>query len=480
MNIYDIYRTREPLQDRDFRWIGYHDDVLNSPDGVDAVAESDPLFPLHSKDQPLLKFLNPFYELWYQSMPPILKQLKLINANKEPKESFSDKDDIRATRIIKKWNHEAQEFRYYIGPKDIDQAKIDEEVLYKPPEQQQSQQDTNQDDNITNDTTEVKNDDGDDKITKEKGEPYPTLRTAYLSKDLYDKNSYNQEEFEEWLKEAPSKPAEELGIEAMTYLRKKETLKEGKDSFEDAAPRPMYSKKKRGGYFVEALKREYIKPCHLTMKELYLVIEHLGLERHVKQNPNAKQNTKWVPYTSPMKRKPPKTKWNDFNGNRPVELFEFKPQQYTDINGVFNDLSIYYKTRHPGQPPWGVWDISEPNFDVEYYQIKVEGYLNVWRNTPQGRKLIDDKLKKRFDESNTEHVELYNKLSAGIDLLDKEKMDKMEKINDNKTFRYKFGDSNDPIWKQKCKEKTYEIQKLQSECKRIDEIIERVYLYNDI
>eukprot|EP01084_Bolivina_argentea_P282890 484354_1 len=122
--------TRQPLQDRDFRWIGYHDDVLNHANTAELVAESDPLFPLHSKDEPLLKFLNPFYELWHETMPQTLKQLRLINANKEPKnESYIDKDDIRGTRIIKRFDVETNEWKYYIGPKDIDQQKIDDEIL---------------------------------------------------------------------------------------------------------------------------------------------------------------------------------------------------------------------------------------------------------------------------------------------------------------------------------------------------------------
>lgn len=463
-SIFDfLYRTREPIQDRDFRWIGYHDDVLNSSDGVDCVAESDPLFPLHSKDQPLLKFLNPFYELWYESMPSALKQLKLMNSDKEIKESLTDKDDIRATRIVQKWDYEAQEFRYYIGPKDIDQSKLDQEILYNKQNDEKETEDQQQE--------EEEGQEQEDKFN-------PTLRSGYLSKDLYDKNSYDRSGYDEWLKSAPEKSADELGIEAMTYLRRKETLKELKDSFDEVKPRSLYSKKQMGEYYVKALKKEYIKPCHLNMKELELIISYLGLEQHTKQNPNTKRNTAWVPYTSPMKRKPPKTKWNDWNGNAPVEMYTFKPQQYTDINGVFNDLNIYYKMRHPGQPPWGVWDISEPNFDTEYYQMKVDGYLKSWRKTPNGRKFIEKHLKRKYQQNSQDDVVLYNKLLKGIDLLEKEKSDKLEKINDNKQFKWKLDGTEG--FEQQCKEKTLEIQQLQRECQRIDEILDDVYVYNEL
>ena len=48
----------------------------------------------------------------------------------------------------------------------------------------------------------------------------------------------------------------------------------------------------------------------------------------------------------------------------------------------------------------------------------------------------------------------------------------------NKQFRYKFG--SDPSWETQCKEKTLEILKLQADCDRFDEIVGRVYLYNEM
>eukprot|EP00483_Globobulimina_turgida_P006837 UN06849 len=212
----------------------------------------------------------------------------------------------------------------------------------------------------------------------------------------------------------------------MNYLRAKETKKEMKDSFESATVRPIYWKRQRAEYFIEALKRDLIEASHLNLKELILIIQHLGLEYHPKQNPNAKKMNNWVSYSSPMKRKETKTKWNDWNGNKAVEIYEFRPQRYTDINGVFSELDTYYKTRHPGQPAWGVWEIPEPNFDVEYFEIKVESYLKCWRQTFEGKQFIKNKLQRKDLD-----IEQYNKLNKGIELLMREKGNKYDKINDN-------------------------------------------------
>ena len=49
-------------------------------------SECDPLFPFGYRDDSnkQLKFLNPFYEMWYDTMPNVLKQLRLMRSNAEP------------------------------------------------------------------------------------------------------------------------------------------------------------------------------------------------------------------------------------------------------------------------------------------------------------------------------------------------------------------------------------------------------------
>ena len=524
--------------------------MLNNPESVGLVAESDPLFPLHSKDKPLLKFLNPFYELWYETMPPVLKQLRLMNADQYPTESIVEKDDVRGHRIVRKWDPERKEWRYFAGPKDVDQAKIDEEVLYNQNMQtsvdgQEENQEANEEMNAVADTEDV--DGGDDMVesadsvdaddaaesmdssdsvdsenseeaqseeiqsentesseSSESSESVesmnlesddvkqrsidpddplrgsmPKLRSSYLSNDIYDKNSYSAAELEQFLKEAPSKPADEVPIAAMNYTQEMDNWKEIKESVHSSRPRPKQSKARRAEYFVEALKRELIQPQHLEMKELHLVIKHLGLELHSKKNPNTKKMTQWVPFSAVVPRRPQRTKWKDWTGyDSSIDLTHHPSfiTRYNDPGGIFGELDVYHKTRHPGQPAWGVWDIPEPNFDTEYLEMKVTAYLEGWRESKEGREYIEKEMKRTFDENKVKEKKLYGRLSKGVEMLMMERAGKEERIEENKQFRYKFG--NDPSWETQCKEKTLEILKLQADCDRIDEIVGRVCLYN--
>ena len=69
--------------------------------------------------------------------------------------------------------------------------------------------------------------------------------------------------------------ADDVPVEAMTYLRKKETLKELKERLRLASPSPSCSRRRRGAYFVEALKREEVCAAQLDFAELKLVVRTL-------------------------------------------------------------------------------------------------------------------------------------------------------------------------------------------------------------
>ena len=151
---------------------------------------------------------------------------------------------------------------------------------------------------------------------------------------------------------------------------------------------------------------------------------HLGLEYHPKQNPQAKRMTRWVPYTSIVPRRPARSRWTHWSGNAPVELFETFPPSYDDVDGVFGALDVLHKTRHPGQPAWGVWDIATPNFDVEFFELKVDSWLKQWRQSREGREFVEAKLKRRFREGSERDERVRDRMVKGVELLEEERREK--------------------------------------------------------
>ena len=381
--------TRYPLMDRNHKWMGIYEEVVRGQEtsqhnGPQCNPESDPLFPHHetNKDD-TKKYFNPFFEVWYELMPDTLKQLRLMMAKKHPREYYQNKsinnddneacmffenDEIRGKVMTKYYDWELKQWIITTGTKDInteiyDMDKQNDSLKYRL-------SDTAYDNNIRT---------IDDEISEPNMDKMSDKEFAQFKKEIYHQH-----------------------------------LKNNKN-------RPIYTREELGLYYLNALRLGKIKPEHLNMSELKLVMKHIGFNDVGTYRKNY------------IRRK--YQNYKDFQ-HKPMDYACYDRSYANDEEGIFDLLDVYYKTRNPFQPPYGVWDIYNPNFQEQTFALKINEHLKWWKNTNEGKLFYKENPIIR-DLSNNKP--LRTKIKNGIMLLERE-LNTLNGIINDKAYILKFYD----------------------------------------
>lgn len=171
------------------------------------------------------------------------------------------------------------------------------------------------------------------------------------------------------------------------------------------------------------------------------------------------------PHPLDLKKKPAIRKQRSFQQHmRPIKFNAFRRPHATDTHGIFGLLDTYHKTRHPMQPPYGVWDIPDPNFFIEYEECRIEGWLKQWRKSIQGKAYVEKYVRKEVKKDSL----LNQKFESGILLLNKEK-EKLKQNIVNLRHNKKYGIQSNAILDRDMNE-----NEINFEIRKIDDILENL------
>ncbi|ETO13469.1 hypothetical protein RFI_23905 [Reticulomyxa filosa] len=353
--------TRYPLADRHFSWIGQDQRTKgNAGTNPSRNAESDPLFPLNfSDDTQTLQFVNPGRNVVEEGR--FLKHF-----------------------IVKYYNWDEKNWNYQF--------------------ESSLQQYANGE--LSNDMTLLANTDKQTNAKRnEEQHLYRLLDTVKKLpqwQEIVEANEKEQKENELLGKRANVKKQiwEKITAkENMTPLSRLDGLKFLNETIDEEPKKrlrkltrdgiqPIFDAKYRGLMYVEALKRELIKPTHLDEYELKLVLHTLGISTSLGTEHDLKRNNsrRYINRHSASTRRKNSA---DFKQHMlPVRFNAYQRPHATDPAGIFDLLDNYYKTKHPMQAPFGVWDIPEPELQIELLERKVQGWLDLWRQSAEGKQFM--------------------------------------------------------------------------------------------